>query len=236
VARTAPVGRIAWFLSALVALSACEGKTIHLGNGPDGATCGGNHVPANQVLWIGDAWVVVTGSQHTRVRDSARDASAIGPDDEYIIGAQPAASMAAIANQYVMQEAGPTKVKLLIMDGGTWDTIMANGSDASVQSVVGTFNQLLMQVASDGTVEHVIYFLMPELASIPGVAALRPLLKAACEQRSTVPCHFLDLQPVWANHPEYTVTVQGIPAPTEAGSQAIADAIWAIMQQYCIAQ
>ena len=113
---------------------------------------------------------------------------------------------------------------------------MGGSVSAAVSSVGHGFGDLLAQVASDGTVEDVIYFLVPELASIPGVAVLRPLLPQACAASTAVRCHFLDLQPTWANHPEYTVTVQGIPAPTEAGSQAIADAMWAIMQQYCIAQ
>lgn len=230
-ARSAPVGRIAGFLLALAALGACDGKTIHLGDG----RCVRSQVAANEVLWIGDAWVVVTGSQHTRVRDLARIAGAIGQTEDYVIGAQPATTMAAIANQYAVQEAGATKVKVLIMDGGTWDTLMAGGSDASVQSVASTFNQLLADIASDGTVVDIIYYLMPELPNIPGVAALRPLLKTACEQ-SSVRCQFLDLQTVWSGHPEYTVTVGNVPAPTEAGSLAIGDAIWAIMQRKCIAQ
>jgi hypothetical protein len=229
------VGRIACFLLAIAALGACEGKTIHLGDGHDGAaTCGSTHVPANQVLWIGDSWVLVTGSQHTRVQERAQISGAIGQTDEYVIAAQGGAGMAAVANQYAMREAGSTKVRVLIMDGGTWDTLTMGGSDASVQSVVSTFDDLLAQIAADGTVEHIIYYLMPELPSIPGVAALRPLLKASCEQ-SSVKCYFIDLQPIWSGNPEYTMA-GAIPVPTEAGSQAIADAIWGVMQQFCIAQ
>ena len=150
--------------------------------------CPHGQVNANEVLWIGDSWILVTGSQHTRVRDLARAAGAIGADDDYVIGAVAASTMATIANQYATREAGATKVKVVIMDGGTWDTIVANGSDASVNSVVNTFGQFLTQVASDGTVEHIIYFLLPELPGIPGVAALRPLLQQACAaERGAVP-------------------------------------------------
>ena len=151
---------------------------------------------ANEVLWIGDSWILVPGSQHTRVADLARAAGAIGPNDDYVIGAAAASTLATIANQYATREAGATKVKVVIMDGGTWDTILANGSDASVNGVVNTFGQFLTQVASDGTVEHIIYLLLPELPGVPGVAALRPLLQQACVE-SAVPCHFLDLQPLW---------------------------------------
>src|SRR6185369_3463383 len=129
------------------AASACDGKSIHLGNGwADGGSCPHAQVNANEVLWIGDSWILVTGSQHTRVADLARASGAIGPNDDYVIGAAAASPLATIANQYAAREAGATKVKVIIMDGGTWDTILANGSDASVNGVVNTFGQFLTQV------------------------------------------------------------------------------------------
>jgi hypothetical protein len=142
--------------------------------------------------------------------------------------------MADIANQYAAQQAGPTKVKVLVMDGGVWDTILAGGSDSSVESVVNTFGQLLAQIARDGTVEQIVYLLLPELPGLPGVAALRPRLQQLCGQ-SSVPCHFRDLDPVWAGHAEYTVPGL-VPVPTDAGLGVIAGEIWAVMVQYCIAQ
>jgi hypothetical protein len=236
VARSASAARIAPFLLALAAVAGCGGKVVHLGDGrlsADGGACPPGEVSANEVLWIGDSWVLVPGSQHTAVRDLARAAGAIGANDDYVIGAVAGTTMAAIANQYSTQEATATKVKVLIMDGGTWDTLTAGGSDASVTSAASAFSQHLAQVATDGTVGQIIYFLMPELPSIPGVAALRPLVQQACAQ-STVPCHFLDLQPLWVGHPDYTA-MDGI-FPSDAGARVVADAIWAIMQQYCIAQ
>jgi len=231
VARSSPAARGAWILLAVATtLAACGGRAIHLGG-----ACPHAQVSANEVLFIGDSWVLVTGSQHTRVRDLARDAGAIGPNDDYVIGAAPATTMATIANQYATQEAGATKVKVVIMDGGTWDTLLANGSDASVSAVDATFKQLLAQVAADGTVQHIIYFLTAEMPGIPGVAALRPLLQQDCAA-SAVPCHFIDTTTVWSGHPEYTMNDTGVPVPTDAGSLAIADAIWAVMQQSCIAQ
>ena len=235
-ARSASVRRVAPFLLALAALGACDGKSIHLGNGwrDGGGSCPASQVNANEVLWIGDSWILVTGSEHTRVRDLARAAGAIGPNDDYAIAAVAASNMAAIANQYVAQEAGATKVKVIIMDGGTWDTILANGSDASVNSVASTFGQFLMQVANDGTVQDIVYFMLPPIALIPGVTALRPRMQQACAA-SAVRCHFVDLQQIWTAHPEYTDTNLGF-LPTEDGSQAVADAIWAAMQQNCVAQ
>ena len=100
--------------------------------------------------------------------------------------------------------------------------------------VATTFTSFLAKVAADGTVQHIVYFLPPEIPSIPGVAALRPLLMQACAA-STVPCHFLDLQTLWSVHPEYTDAESGLSA--DGGrSRAVGDAIWAVMQQSCIAQ
>jgi hypothetical protein len=233
-------------LIGLIALPGCDGRLVHLGDGrlgndggrdtgSDGAPCPHAQVNANEVLWTGDTWVVIPGAQHTRVRDLARAAGAIGADEDYVIAAQPASTMADIATQYDMREAGATKVKVLILDGGEWDTIVANGSDASVNSAVSAFRQHLDKIASDGTVEHVVYFLQPELQGIPGVAALRGPMQQACAN-SSVPCHFLDLQPLWAGHPEYTSSAGGLPFPSDVGAVVLADAIWAVMQQACVAQ
>lgn len=207
------------------------GGATSSGGSEAGAPCQRGRVKANEVVWIGDTWITVPGIQHTRVRDFAVDSEAIGQGEDYVVLAAPSVGMEAIANQYRAREAGTPKVKVLIMDGGTWDTIVANGSDASVTSVVSSFERLLASIASDGTVEHVIYFLQPELPSIPGVAALRPPLQQACAD-STVPCHFLDLQPLWAGHPEYSDGIQA----SVAGGSVIADSIWSIMQDECIAQ
>jgi hypothetical protein len=73
----------------------------------------------------------------------------------------------------------------------------------AIDGAVAGFRQLLAQVASDGTVEHIVYFLNPELPTIPGVAAIRPPFQDACAA-STAPCYFIDLQEFWRAHPEYT--------------------------------
>jgi hypothetical protein len=242
-------------LSGVLVLGGCQGDLLRLGNGHDAGTtmsdaadaqgpdstggaidvdnCLRGQIKASEVTWIGDTWVTLPGTQHTRVRDLARAAGAIGATDDYTILAAPFASMAAVATQYANQQATQTKVKVLIMDGGTYDTIQSGGSNASAVDVAATFRQLLAQVAADGTVEHIVYYLCPEVPGIPGVAALRPLLSQACME-SSVPCHFLDLQPLWAGHPAYTDS-SGIQS-SAAGAKVIADAIWAIMQQSCIAQ
>lgn len=205
---------------------------IDVGTG-DGAICPHGTVAADEVVWIGDSWVDTPGAQLTEVEDLARASGAIGQTDAYVDVGMAGAGINAIAAQYAAQEAMPVKVKVLIMDGGTIDTIATGGSSASVTSVVTTFNQLLARVASDGTVQKIIYLLVPELPAIYGVAALRPLLQQSCSA-STVPCYFIDLNEMWAGHPEYTAA-NGI-LPTDAGARVVADQIWATMQAKCIAQ
>jgi hypothetical protein len=197
--------------------------------GSSGAACVSGSTEADEVLWIGDSWITLPGTQLSRLRELAQLAGAIGPNESYATRAIAAASIADVVDQYEAQQASGTPVKVLLMNGGTWDTL--NG--ASVASVMVTFEQFLSKVASDGSVEHIVYFLQPELPTIAGVAELRPLLRTACEG-SAVPCHFLDLNPIWQGHAEYTGP-SGIQA-SEAGGVAIAEAIWDVMQNHCIAQ
>jgi hypothetical protein len=203
------------------------------GGSAGAAPCPHAEVAADEVVWIGDTWITIPGTQHTLVRDYAREAKAIGADEDYVVpdSAQPFQSMAAIADQYRAERAASDGIKVLIMDGGTWDTIQGNGSEASAQSAGATFEALLSEIAADGSVEHVIYYLMPELPGIPGVALLRPLVQQACAD-SAVPCHFINLQDVW--QAEFT-DASGIQASVK-GAQQIADAVWSTMQTNCIAQ
>ena len=214
-------------------IDAAGGSASGSGGAAGGETCVRGSTAANEVLWIGDSWIEFPGTQLTRLRELALLAGTIDEDESYATRAVAAASIAAIVEQYEAQQASGPPVKVLLMNGGTWDTVNEGDDDAIVARVVATFEGFLSKVASDGTVEHIVYFLQPELPSIPGVAKLRPLLRDACGA-STVPCHFLDLDPIWQRRPEYTHSTQ-IQA-SEAGGAAIAEAIWDIMQEHCIAQ
>jgi hypothetical protein len=229
-ARTALVARIAGALAVLAGAAGCDGEVIHLGNGP----CPHAQVPASQVVWIGDSWVKVPGNQITGVEQAAQTAGAIASGDTYTDASANGALMAQIAAQYTNLKAMGIQAKVLIMDGGTLDTIMDNSS-ATVTKVEQTFTQLLAMIAADGTVTDIIYYLMPDIPTIMGVPALRMVLEPDCAA-STVRCHFLDLTDLWSGHSDYTNTVGGVSFPSEAGATVIANQIWAIMQASCIAQ
>ena len=223
--------------------SGAGGSRMVVRPGDDGGAAGGSRacphrqVLASEVLWIGDSWINIPGLQHDRVRDLALAAEAIDDGEEYVNSSAAASNMAAVAKQYDARESGATKVKVVLMDGGTWDPIAAQMAGSSVSAAIdgsiSAFQRFLAKVESDGTVEHVVYFLVPELPTVPGVATMRPRLQQACAE-SAVPCHFIDLQPSWAGHPEYTST-DGFQS-SAAGAVVIADLIWSTMQTHCVAQ
>src|ERR1041384_7438512 len=133
-----------WLGLTWLSLQSCGGERIRLGDGPPlelaaagqgssggnagtggGGDCSPEPVLAGEVLWIGDTWIIIPGTQHTRVRDLARAAGALGQSEDYVNLAAGYVDMAAIAQQYRTQESTATKVKVILMDGGTWDTIAA---------------------------------------------------------------------------------------------------------------
>ena len=63
---------------------------------------------------------------------------------------------------------------------------------------------------------------------------LRPLLQDVCDN-SPVPCQFLDLRPVFEDNYSSFVQAGGL-NPTTEGARATAQAIWAVMEDGCIAQ
>ena len=216
-----------------------SGSTAGGEDGSGGEICSTGQVSADEVLWIGDSWIIDPGTQRTTVKDLALAAGAIAANEEYPSSAAPGASMAMIAQQYDTRERGTPKIKVLLMDGGTWDPIAAQMRGSSVAAAIdqslADFQQFLSKVAVDGTVEHIVYFLVPELMNIPGVAEMRPRLRQACAE-SLVPCHFIDLQDVWEQGDPATYTASNGFLPSAAGGVAVGQAIWATMQARCIAQ
>ena len=102
--------------------------------------------------------------------------------------------------------------------------------------VVTAAEALLGQMFQDG-VEDVVWFFYPDPTDATLLAkfeVLRPLLQGVCES-STVPCHWLDLRPIFADHYSEYMLPENL-LPTAEGAQATAAAIWSTMQRDCIAQ
>ena len=143
-------------------------------------------------------------------------------------------------NQYTSARAdGPARV--IVMDGGATDVL--NGQCAGMltpdcpaaHAAVNGAEQLFARFAKDG-VEHIVYFFYGDPVGNSGlkdgIDLMRPLLQNACG-RSVVPCHWLDLRPLFAGHPEYVGT-DGL-VFTDAGATAAAAATFAFMQKQCVA-
>lgn len=198
---------------------------------PETADCPDDGIEPAEVLLIGDSWISLPGA---RVGELARTAGIIELDEDYVYRAAAGATIEMIVAQYDNYTSSTdADVKVVIMNGGAVDTYGVNASEESITHVAGTFEQFLDQLAEESDVEHVIYALYSEGSTIPGIVELRPLMGESCA-KSVVPCHFLDLQPLWEDHPEYTSmdTIN----PSSTGSDAIAGAIWEVMQENCIAQ
>ncbi|HKO50442.1 MAG TPA: hypothetical protein VJV79_22120 [Polyangiaceae bacterium] len=134
---------------------------------------------------------------------------------------------------------GPARV--IVMNGGATDVLkgqcagmLTPDCPAAHAAVMGA-EQLFERFAKDG-VEHVVYFFYGDPVGNPtlkdGLDLMRGLLRNACG-RSPVPCHWLDLRPTFARHPEY-VGVEGL-VFTDAGASAAAAATFAFMQEQCVA-
>ena len=101
-----------WPSPPCVAPATARRSTSETG-GDGGDRCPTAQVAANEVLWIGDSWILVHRQRAHAASGTRPDASgAIGPSDDYVIAAAPATTMAQIANQYATREAGATKVKV----------------------------------------------------------------------------------------------------------------------------
>jgi hypothetical protein len=135
---------------------------------------------------------------------------------------------------------GPAR--LIVMDGGATDVLagqcagMLNPDCPAARAAVSGAEQLFARFARDG-VEHVVYFFYGDPVGNPtlkdGLDLMRPLLQNACG-RSPVPCHWLDLRPTFAGHPEY-VGAQGL-VFTDSGATAAAAATFAFMQKKCVVE
>jgi hypothetical protein len=134
--------------------------------------------------------------------------------------------------------------RVVVMDGGATDVLnqpcgAAPTADCvPIQSAAAGAETLLGALASDG-VAHVVYFFYgdppaaSDLAAIkPSLDVLRPLVENACG-KAGLACHFLDLRPLFAPHPEYFAQ-DGVNL-TAAGATAIADAVVSVMLERCVA-
>lgn len=216
--------------------------------GTGGGPCQKGKVKANDVVLVGDSYFEIPNQEvNAELSRLARAAGTIGMNEMYRDRAISGTRLSGGANPIPMQYANAqaaSPIKVLIMDGGGNDILQANcgssccASCPGVKAAVDAAKTLVQKVATDGTVEQIIFFYYPYFPSFPALDApnmdyQRPLMKSICDE-STVPCHFMDLRPVWEGHPEYTGNDNLHPSVT--GARVLAGEIWAVMQDNCIAQ
>jgi lysophospholipase L1-like esterase len=143
--------------------------------------------------------------------------------------------MDAIINQY--DTAPAPQPKVVIMDGGGNDVLQNPGCSpgcAEHEAAVTQARSFFARVQAEG-VEDIVFLFYYDMPAIKaGLDWMRPELRAECEQ-SPVPCHFVDVQPLFAGQDASEYTTDGIHPTAEAGA-TIAGAIWGVMQEDCVAQ
>lgn len=222
--------------SAVAAPANCQATNA----GSTLAACPHGVIKAKEVLFIGDSFLALSRGIPRAIEAHARAIGALGANESYRDASVSGTVISQISQSYSTEQAR-SPVKVVIMDGIGNDMLMANCATPSdscpaISNAVATTRALFGKMASDGTVQDVVWMWYPLVPNNPRLNALEqfiePRIQGLC-QASTVRCHWVPLAPVWAGHPEYTS--DGL-HPTAAGAQASADAVWARMQADCIAQ
>lgn len=208
------------------------------------STCAPSGLKADQIMVFGDSIIELT-SFTTQFEQQAMDAAILLQGEKVRLHASSTNSRLAAGASSLMigyetaRQEGPAR--LVVMDGGETDmfTGLCGTEPASscpnVQAAADGATQLMAKMAEDG-VEHILYFFYPDPIGNPSLKAaldvLRPLVRNVCGN-SPVPCEWLDLRPLFANHPEY-LGPDGMLLSDE-GARVAAAATWDRLRQRCIA-
>jgi hypothetical protein len=211
---------------------------------PASQSCMPSNTAASDVLVLGDVLIELS-IYVSELEQRMIAAGSLSDGAHYRVDAQAVSSRLATGPlsfdaQYTSARADGVP-RVIIMDGGATDVLnddcagMLTPDCPAVRDAVSGAEQLFERFAGDG-VEQVVYFFYGDPIDNPslkdGIDLLRPLLRNACGH-SPVPCHWLDLRPVFAEHPEY-VGVDGL-VLTDSGATAAAQSTFELMQARCIA-
>jgi hypothetical protein len=197
------------------------------------------------MLVIGDILFGATHQATAYLEDLARAAGALPAGERYRDNSSPQNCALAYGGNGILTQyaaaAADSPVKVVIMDGGGADVLDGSCPTATpdcplVVNASAAAQDLLARMAADG-VQNVVYvfYANPATSDLQAVMdVLRPLIQADCAA-SAVPCHWLDLRPLYEGNYALYRQPDGI-TPTAAGSQAVAVAIWSVLQANCIAQ
>ncbi len=236
----------------------CSGRSCRLADGSTrgqggagsggsggGTGCEGASVSANDVIILGDSFIASSHQITAYLEALARDAGALGEGYRYRDYSRLTNNALSwmgegLLDQYQGAEADGA-AQVVIMNGGGADVLLGTCDtvDSTCPLIVdaaAAFSNLIALLSDDGVAE-VIFVGYPD--PVPDevrarMDALRPLLMESCSN-GPPSCHWVDLRDAFeGNYDEY-VEADGL-NPSALGSRASAQAIWAVMQDECIAQ
>jgi lysophospholipase L1-like esterase len=211
-----------------------SGGSAGSATGGTSGMCVRDQISPSEVVFIGDSFIALGNNIPTALQADARAAGSLGQNETYRNNAVSGTLLGngQIPGQY-NSAVTASPVKVVLMNGGGNDCLQANNPDPAYTAAVSLFQSM----AQRGT-EYVIYFFYPDpLGSFAGgslktcLDGLRPRMKTLCDGLTSPKCFFIDLRPGW----DSSHTSDGIHT-TAAGGKFVADKVWAVMQQNCIAQ
>jgi hypothetical protein len=210
---------------------------------PAPGVCPTPKLTPNQVLLIGDSFFANGHRVAAFLEELARQSGALLPGERYrdgstLVGNTLALLGTGIEDQYTTASA-ESPVGAVIMSAGGADLLIGSCDELTPEcpllvEAADAAQALLARMSEEG-VEHVVYAFYPDPVNAElraKVDALRPLIASVCES-SPVPCHWIDLRPVFEDKYDSYVEADGI-NPTPEGAQATALSIWETMGQACI--
>jgi hypothetical protein len=210
---------------------------------PEPAACDVAALPGSELAVIGDALIQL--SKFTAdLEAEATQANMLAVGEHYRSYASSLYSILAggslgIENQYDTARAEGVP-RVVVMNGGETDVLNVPCGPApkadcpAITAAAAGAEALFSRMAADG-VDHVVYFYYADPVGNADVKAgldvLRPFVENACG-RAPLPCHFLDLRPIFTGHPEYAAA-DGL-VFGDAGASAAASAVAGVMLERCV--
>lgn len=217
----------------------------------------------SQVVINGDSYIIMYADTllQPRIEELARADGALGAGEFYRNYAFPGTSMGngQIPSHFDTAVAVDPDIKLVIMTGGGNDVLIgamqceAAGSSTNpecqsvVQNAMDKAESLFEKSVSVG-VSDVIYFFYPHIPSclLTGEAPNEildyayPMARELCEGAEetydgAIRCHFIDLRPIFGDDYQHINPLDCI-HPTASGADLIANEIYQIMKDNCLAQ
>lgn len=210
-------------------------------------SCPDGLITGNEVVVLGDAMVAQSHQIPTYLTQMAREANVLLATESFRDYSTTSENSLALIDTYLAkqfdQARAEASTKVVVLCGGGADVLAGfcpEPVDASCQILVDAASaaeRLLAQMAQ-AEVKDVIWFFYPDHPSDAALRAemdlLRPMLQNHCANAS-IPCHFIDLRPVFEGHYDEYLRSDGM-TPTDAGAQATATAIWEVLKQQCLAR